>query len=94
METLAEKLAAGRALRKQTNRQSHREIGNVDRDPVKLLAASSAGRVKRLIPLRIGGISPIFRTIGSIREPALQMRCDQTLPSVSCLWALTWGCLR
>lgn len=54
METLAEKLAAGRALRKQTNRQSHQQIGNVDRDPVKLLAASSAGRVKRLIPLRYG----------------------------------------
>jgi hypothetical protein len=31
METLDEKLAAGRALRKQANRQSHREIGNVDR---------------------------------------------------------------
>ena len=54
VETLAEKLAAGRALRKQTNRQSHHEIGKVDRDPVKLLAASSAGRVKRLIPLRYG----------------------------------------
>jgi hypothetical protein len=33
MHTLDEKLAAGRALRKQTNRQSHREIGNLDRDP-------------------------------------------------------------
>lgn len=54
IETLDEKLAAGRELRKQTNRQSHREIGNVDRDPVKLLEASSAGRVKRLIPLRYG----------------------------------------
>ena len=32
METLEEKLSAGRALRKQTNRQSHREIGNVDRE--------------------------------------------------------------
>jgi hypothetical protein len=42
METLAEKLAAGHAWRKQTNPQSHREIGNVDREPVKLLAASSA----------------------------------------------------
>jgi uncharacterized protein (DUF2252 family) len=53
-ETLAAKLAAGPALRKQTSRQSHHDIGNVDRDPVKLLAASSAGRVKRLVPLRYG----------------------------------------
>lgn len=53
-ETLAEKFSAGRALRKQTNRPSHKAIGHVDRDPVKLLDASSAGRVQRLVPLRYG----------------------------------------
>jgi uncharacterized protein (DUF2252 family) len=53
-QTLAEKFAAGRKLRKQTSRQSHKHIGNVDRDPIKLLESSSAGRVQRLVPLRYG----------------------------------------
>ena len=29
-------------------------VGNIKRDPIKLLEASSAGRVERLVPLRYG----------------------------------------
>lgn len=53
-ETLADKSAAGRDLRKQTSRQSHKATGHVDRDPVRLLESSSGGRVRRLVPLRYG----------------------------------------
>jgi len=52
--TLAEKIDAGRGMRQLCIRSSHHAIGHVDRDPVKLLKASSAGRVQRLVPLRYG----------------------------------------
>lgn len=53
-DTLDERVAAGRALRKQVLRSSHNVIGDTRRDPVTLLEASSAGRVDRLVPLRYG----------------------------------------
>jgi uncharacterized protein (DUF2252 family) len=53
-QTLEQRFAAGRDLRKQVKRQSHSAIGKVDRDPVKLLETSSLGRVPRLVPLRYG----------------------------------------
>lgn len=52
--TLEERFAEGRALRKQVLRSSHDAVGNTQRDPVKLLEASSVGRVDRLVPLRYG----------------------------------------
>ena len=51
---LEQSFAAGRVLRKQVLRSSHDAIGDTRRDPVKLLEASSAGRVDRLVPLRYG----------------------------------------
>ncbi|MDQ0142428.1 DUF2252 domain-containing protein [Cupriavidus necator] len=44
----------GKALRRQVPRGAHQTIGQVDRDPVALLQASSEGRVPRLVPLRYG----------------------------------------
>ncbi|MFM0125795.1 DUF2252 domain-containing protein [Paraburkholderia sp. RL18-101-BIB-B] len=35
-------------------RREHAAVGNVDRDPVKLLEINSAGRIERLVPLRYG----------------------------------------
>ncbi len=49
-----QRLGDGRELRKKTPRKAHSVIGNVKRDPIKLLEASSAGRVERLVPLRYG----------------------------------------
>ncbi|MEJ0003004.1 MAG: DUF2252 domain-containing protein [Pararobbsia sp.] len=46
--------AQGRAAREKVSRKVHGAIGNVDRDPVALLEANSAGRVRRLVALRYG----------------------------------------
>ncbi|WP_408436080.1 DUF2252 domain-containing protein [Paraburkholderia sp. RL18-101-BIB-B] len=40
--------------RRQVPRREHAAVGNVDRDPVKLLEINSAGRIERLVPLRYG----------------------------------------
>ena len=53
-DTLEQRIEAGKALRDRAARGSHSSIGNVKRDPVKLLAASSKGRVEHLVPLRYG----------------------------------------
>ncbi|OLL27662.1 hypothetical protein BTH42_31075 [Burkholderia sp. SRS-W-2-2016] len=53
-ETLADRSAHGRTARKNTPRSAHVAIGNVDRDPVRLLRESSRGRVSTLVPLRYG----------------------------------------
>ena len=44
----------GQKAREHARRSSHAAVGNVDRDPIKLLRINSAGRVKALIPLRYG----------------------------------------
>ncbi|XYI31440.1 DUF2252 domain-containing protein [Cupriavidus oxalaticus] len=44
----------GKAIRQQVPRGAHEALGNLDRDPVKLLEISSEGRVPRLVPLRYG----------------------------------------
>lgn len=62
METVAELTVAelelrrdrGKALRQEVPRRAHESVGNVDRDPIRLLEASSEGRVNRLVPLRYG----------------------------------------
>lgn len=51
---LEERRERGKALRQKVARRTHEVIGNVDRDPIRLLEASSAGRVERLVPLRYG----------------------------------------
>ena len=51
---LEERMERGKALRQKVPRRLHESIGNVDRDPVRLLQESSAGRVERLVPLRYG----------------------------------------
>ena len=52
--TIAEREAAGRAAREYSKRSSHRAVGEIRRDPLQLLAQSSAGRIERLVPLRYG----------------------------------------
>lgn len=51
---LKQRIESGRALRKNVPRASHTDVGNVKRDPIRLLKESSAGRVARLVPLRYG----------------------------------------
>ncbi|SAL75110.1 hypothetical protein AWB71_04957 [Caballeronia peredens] len=53
-ETWQQRRANGRAARERTPRGAHAAIGDLDRDPVELLRASSKGRVAALIPLRYG----------------------------------------
>ncbi len=52
--TFEQRIEFGQAIRDSVPRDSHSSIGNVKRDPIKLLKANSAGRVERLIPLRYG----------------------------------------
>ncbi|WP_433695593.1 DUF2252 domain-containing protein [Paraburkholderia phenoliruptrix] len=58
--TIAEREARGRAAREKSKRSSHRTVGELHRDPIELLKASSEGRVKNLVPLRYGrmAVSP------------------------------------
>ncbi|MGY4494135.1 DUF2252 domain-containing protein [Pseudomonas sp. TE3610] len=44
----------GKAARKHCPRSSHRHPGDIDRDPLALIEASSKGRVKSLVALRYG----------------------------------------
>lgn len=52
--TIAEREAAGRAVRERIKRSSHKLTGELDRDPLELLRESSEGRVPNLVPLRYG----------------------------------------
>ncbi len=57
MENVAEletRRDLGKALRQKVSRGAHTAVGNVDRDPIRLLEENSKGRVERLIPLRYG----------------------------------------
>jgi len=53
-DTIEQRFESGRALRREVPRASHSDVGDVKRDPIKLLEASSAGRVEPLVPLRYG----------------------------------------
>lgn len=66
-QTLAERKAAGRHARTRAKRSQHDDIGHTSRDPVELLRANSAGRVKALVPLRYGrmALSPFTFFRGS-----------------------------
>ena len=52
--TLADRMAAGKALRAQMPRSAHALLSAQRRDPVQLLQASNAGRVTHLVPIRYG----------------------------------------
>ncbi|MGH8780154.1 DUF2252 domain-containing protein [Paraburkholderia sp.] len=52
--TIAERQAAGRAVREHSKRSSHRSVGDLQRDPLDLLRLASEGRIERLVPLRYG----------------------------------------
>jgi len=64
---LAAREAAGRAAREHTKRSSHRQVGQLARDPLELLKAASVGRVPKLVPLRHGRMlaSPLAFFVGS-----------------------------
>ena len=51
---LAERMAAGKALRTQMARSAHAAKCVEHRDPVELLKASNAGRLTHLVPIRYG----------------------------------------
>jgi uncharacterized protein (DUF2252 family) len=51
---LQERIDNGRRVRERSKRRHHEHPGQLDRDPVQLLEASSQGRLERLIPLRYG----------------------------------------
>lgn len=53
-DSIQARKSTGQKAREHVRRSSHAAIGNVDRDPLKLLRSNSAGRVKALIPLRYG----------------------------------------
>jgi uncharacterized protein (DUF2252 family) len=65
--TIAEREAAGRTVREHSKRSSHRNIGEIRRNPIDLLEQSSAGRIERLVPLRYGRMaaSPLAFLRGS-----------------------------
>jgi len=52
--TFEEQRQRGRALRERVPRSAHVDPGKLQRDPVALLEASSAGRIEALVPLRYG----------------------------------------
>lgn len=52
--TLKQSIANGKTLRKNVARSSHDAVGNIKRDPIKLLNESNKNRVARLVPLRYG----------------------------------------
>jgi uncharacterized protein (DUF2252 family) len=55
MSTAAERMAWGKAVRKQVPLESHAEVAaGKDRDPIGLLASQEAGRVPELVPIRHG----------------------------------------
>ena len=54
MPSLSDSQAHGKAARKLCPRGSHAHPGNLDRDPLALIEASSKGRVKSLVALRYG----------------------------------------
>jgi len=69
--TTAEREAAGRAARERTKRSSHRQLGQLARDPLELLMIGTEGLVPKLVPLRHGRMlaSPFAFFVGS---PILQ----------------------
>src|SRR5436305_1377529 len=50
----AERLSAGRALRKQVSRSSHTDWKPDRRDPIAILRQDDRGRLKELLPIRYG----------------------------------------
>ncbi len=54
LTSLEQRVNHGKSLRINVPRASHDAVGNVKRDPIKLLKASNKTRVERLIPLRYG----------------------------------------
>lgn len=65
--TITGREAAGRAAREHTKRSSHRQVGQIARDPLDLLAMGSVGRVPKLVSLRYGRMlaSPFAFFVGS-----------------------------
>jgi uncharacterized protein (DUF2252 family) len=54
MTTLTDRFKQGKDARKNCPRSSHSALGNIDRDPLSLIKASSEGRIRSLVELRYG----------------------------------------
>ncbi|MFJ2688225.1 DUF2252 domain-containing protein [Pseudomonas sp. NPDC087342] len=54
MTTLKDRLKQGKDARKTCPRNTQSALGNIDRDPLPLIKASSEGRIKSLVELRYG----------------------------------------
>ncbi len=70
-----ERLAAGRALRKQVPRSSHAEWKAGRRDPVAILSRDDRGRLKELLPIRYGRMyaSPLAFLRGAASVMAMDL---------------------
>ncbi|MGY6159589.1 DUF2252 domain-containing protein [Paraburkholderia strydomiana] len=86
--TIAEREARGRAAREKSKRSSHKTVGALDRDPIKLLKQSSEGRVQNLVPLRYGrmAVSPFtfFRGTANLQAHDLSQVHDSGLTMPIC----------
>ncbi|HEX4494369.1 MAG TPA: DUF2252 domain-containing protein [Thermoanaerobaculia bacterium] len=71
---LAERLSAGKALRKHSPRSAHADWRPAERDPVAILRAGDRGRLRELLPIRYGRMctSPL----GFLRGAAVVMAAD------------------
>ncbi|MGF6206346.1 hypothetical protein ABH906_002352 [Pseudomonas frederiksbergensis] len=54
MTSLKNRLKQGKDARKTCPRNTQSSLGNIDRDPLPLIKASSEGRIKSLVELRYG----------------------------------------
>lgn len=54
MTTFKDRLKQGKDARKTCPRNTQSALGNIDRDPLPLIKASSEGRIKSLVELRYG----------------------------------------
>ncbi|MCB5196751.1 DUF2252 domain-containing protein [Deefgea salmonis] len=54
LNALQQQLSKGQERRQTAPMAAHATLGNIDRDPLELLVASSQGRIERLVPLRYG----------------------------------------
>jgi uncharacterized protein (DUF2252 family) len=88
LQSVETRRTEGKAARDKAARKGHAAIGNVERDPVTLLEANSAGRVKRLVALRYGRMlaSPFafFRGSAVIQAHDLAGTPDSGMPIQIC----------
>ncbi|MBK5414296.1 DUF2252 domain-containing protein [Pseudomonas sp. TH31] len=88
MTLLKDRLKQGRDARKACPRNTQSALGNIDRDPLPLIKASSEGRIKSLVELRYGRmlVSPFtfYRANALLHAHDLAGTCSMGLISPIC----------